>query len=71
MLWEPGERNPRRPDWAELADTSRLVEINGILKVQLADVIEPVLDHYGHSENDLAIRGDILADTRHAVVSRG
>jgi len=44
-------------------------EINGIPVIRLADVIKPVLDHYGRSANDLLIRTDILADMRHAVVS--
>jgi hypothetical protein len=36
---------------------------------RLADVIKPVLDHYGRSANDPLIRTDILVDMRHAVVS--
>lgn len=44
-------------------------EINGIPIVQQADVIKPVLDRYGRSANDLAIRADILADIRRALVS--
>lgn len=44
-------------------------EINGIPIVQLADVIRPVLDRYGRSANDLAIRADILADIRLALES--
>lgn len=39
-------------------------EINGIPIVQQADAIKPVLDRYGRSANDLAIRADILADIR-------
>ena len=45
-------------------------EINGIPVIRRADVIKPVLDRYGRSANDLMIRTDILADMRHAVVSR-
>ncbi|RKT44877.1 hypothetical protein BDD21_2281 [Thiocapsa rosea] len=44
-------------------------EISGIPIVQLADVIKPVLDRYGRPANDLAIRNDILADIRRALVS--
>jgi hypothetical protein len=43
--------------------------INGIPIVRVADVIKPVLTRYCRSEEDLAIRVDILSDLRSAISS--